>query len=746
MLNGASQKLYSNGKILSRGHHAYSSLLISLAILVFCVCLGASSSGAQVSVLTQHNDIGRTGQNTSETILNTSNVAPGSFGKLFSLPVTGQIYAQPLYVPGVSIGGVVHNVLVVATEADMVYAFDADSNTGSNSLPLWSASMVDIAHGAGTNETPLTESATIGCTDMQPQIGITATPVIDSVTQTVYVEAKSVVNTNQSYIHRLHALSLITGAEKAPGPVVIGATVAGTGDGSKNGSLSFDNLHQMARPGLLELNGAIYVAFASHCDFGPYHGWIFAYDTATFAQKSLLITTPNNGLGGFWMAGSGIAADANSNIFIASGNGDFDTTNVPATELGDTILKLATTNETLSLLDYFTPSGQSCLNSGDVDLGSGGVLLLPDQPGAFPHILVQAGKQGQIFVVNRDSPMTTTPQHYNPGNSCASVDPEIVGESSSGAVGGMWSMPAYWNNNLYFWGTGDVLKAFPLVAGVPSFTSPPNSVKIQFPGATPSVSSNGTDPTTGIVWAIDASKYGSPGPAPGPAVLHAINASAIGSELWNSSMDKTGHDQAGNAVKFSVPTIVNGKVYVGTSAEVDVYGLLGTVTQPPATPVISPTSETVSAPVHVSITDATTGATIYYTTNGTIPTTSSTLYKHTFAITATATVEAIAVANGVSSAVASAAYIINPAVQPPQFLPLPGSFTGSVTVAISDATSGAIIYYTTDGTKPVAGQGTTQQYTSSLTFTKSTQLRAIAVSGSQTSTLTAGGYHVKPGA
>lgn len=722
-----------------RKHRGVFYALVCLAALVVCA-LSTPSAMAQVSVLTQHNDIGRTGQNPSETILNTSNVVPGSFGKLFSLPVTGQIYAQPLYVPNVTINGAVHNVVIVATEADLVYAFDADS-TGP---ALWIANMVDSFHGGVMGEGPLTESLTIGCTDMQPQIGITATPVIDSTTQTIYVEAKSAVNTNQSYIHRLHALSLLTGAEKAPGPVVIGATVTGTGDGSNNGSLPFDNLHQMARPGLLELNGAIYVAFASHCDFGPYHGWIFAYDTATFTQKSLFITDPNGGLGGFWMGGSGIAADQNSNIFLASGNGDFNNTKTPI-EYGDSIIKLSTTNSVLSPIDYFTPSNQSCLDGSDADLGSGGVLLLPNQPGSFPHILVQSGKQGRIYVVNRDVPMTTTPAHYNSQPNCQTSDPEIIEASNSGAVGGMWSMPAYWNNTIYFWGSGDVLKAFPLVVGLPSFSSPSNSVQIQFPGATPSISSNGTDPTTGIVWAIDSSKYGSPGPAPGPAVLHAINASAIGSELWNSSMDKTGHDQAGNAVKFSVPTIANGKVYVGTSAEVDVYGLLASGTQP-ATPVISPASETASAPVHVSITDATAGATIYYTTNGTVPTTSSTIYKHAFGIAATATVEAIAVANGESSSVASASYTINPAVAPPQFLPLPGTFTGSVTVAISDATSGALIYYTTDGTKPVAGQGTTQQYTGSLTFTKTTQLRAIAVSGSQTSTMTAGAYHVKPGA
>ncbi len=720
---------------------ALGTSLKGITLWMLCACLTALASSAQTSVLTQHNDIGRTGQNTNETILTTSNVNVNQFSKLFALPVTGQVYAQPLYVPNVSIAGGTHNVVIVATEADMVYAFDADSNTGSNASALWQANLVSTLSGAGSNETPLNTSTTIGCTDLQPQIGISSTPVIDTASSTIYVEAKS---TNGSiYIHRLHALSLTTGAEKSPGPVVITATVKGTGDGSSNGSLTFDSLHQHNRPGLLELNGAIYVAFASHCDYGPYHGWIFAYDEATFTQKSLLITTPNGGLGGFWMAGSGVAADANSNIYIASGNGDFDTTNVPATELGDTILKLGTTNEDLTLLDYFTPSDQSCLDSNDEDLGSGGVLLLPDQPGAYPHILVQAGKEGKIYVVNRDQ-MTSGNTHYNPVANCASTDPEILEESASGAIGGMWSMPAYWNNTLYFWGSGDVLKSIPLVNGLPNFNNvTTNSISIGFPGATPSISSNGTESGTAILWAIDGSRYGPPGPAHAQSVLHAIDAAAIGSELWNSSQASNGRDKAGDAVKFSVPTIANGKVYVGTSTEVDVYGLLSEGTQPPPAPVISPASKSVTSPVRVTI-SAVTGATIYYTTNGATPTTSSTVYTTPFDVSTTTTVEAIAVLNGLSSSVASATYTFGSKVAPPQFSPLGGTYTSSVTVTITAAT-GATIYYTTDGTAPSPGKGTTKQYGGPLTFTKSTLLRAIAVSGTQQSSGAAASYRIKPG-
>jgi hypothetical protein len=747
MLNSATREGYRSIRTSNKINRAGIFPLIGFAVLAFCAFFAAAPSWGQTtpSVLMQHNDIERTGQNTSETILNTTNVTVNQFGKLFALPVTGQVYAQPLYVPGVNIGGVVHNVVIVATEADLVYAFDADSNTGANAKPLWMASMVDAAHGAGPNEGPLTESVTIGCTDLQPQIGITSTPVIDPTTHTIYVEAKSVVSTNVTYIHRLHALSIINGAEVAPGPVVITATVAGTGDGSSNGSLTFDPLHQMNRPGLLELGGAIYVAFASHCDYGPYHGWIFAYDTGSFTRKSLMITDPNGGLGGFWMAGSGVAADETSNIFIASGNGDFNMTSTPI-EYGDSIIKLGTTNENLSVLDYFTPSDQSCLDNNDEDLGSGGLLILPDEPGTFPHILVQSGKEGKIYVVNRDM-MTTGNTHYNNLPNCQSSDPEIIEESASGAIGGMWAMPAYWNNNLYFWGSGDVLKSIPVSSGLPDFTHiTPNSTNIGFPGSTPSVSSSGTTPGTAILWSLDNSKYGSPGPKPGPAILYAFDATAIGSELWNSTQACNSRDQAGNAVKFAVPTIANGKVYIGTSTEVDVYGLLanGSCTNPPATPVINPGSETFSSPLHVSITDTTTGETIYYTTNNTTPTTSSTVYSHAFAISKTSTVQAIAVAGGLTSGTASATYTFSPSVAAPTFSPAPGTYSGSVTVTISETTPGALVYYTTDGSRPQPGQGTTQQYLNPLKFTaKSTALRAIAVNGAQSSSLVAGAYHVK---
>ena len=691
--------------------------------VVFIMLVAVPTFG-QTSVLTQHNDNARTGQNTSETILTTANVNTSQFGKLFTLPVDGQVYAQPLYVPGVTINGGVHNVVIIATENDSVYAYDADS---SSAALLWKtkASLVDAAHGAGANETALETATTTGCSDMQPQVGITSTPVIDPTSKTIYVEAKSTNGTN--YFHRLHALDLLTGNEKTPGPVVITATVSGTGDGSLNGQISFDNLHQLNRPGLLLLNSTIYIGYASHCDGGPYHGWLFAYDAATFTQKSVYMTTPNGGLGGFWMTGDGVAADASGNIFIPSGNGTFDNTQVPV-ETGDTILKLGTANQILTLLDYFTPEEQLSLENTDTDLGSGGVLLLPDQPGSFPHILVQAGKEGRIYVVNRDQ-MTTNNSHYCSG--CPN-DPEIIEESGIPAVGaggfGMFNSPVYWNNTLYFWGVTDVMKSIPITNGLPDFTHVTRgSIGTDFPGAGISVSSNGTTAGSAIVWAIDSSQYGSPGPGPGPAILYAFDATNIPTVLYSSAQNAA-RDAAGNAVKFTVPTVANGKVYVGTSTEVDAYGLLGAALPTAATPVINPASETVTSPIQVTITDSTSGAGIYYTTDGSTPSpTHGTLYSSGFTLTSSATVKAIAAAtNFQNSVVASTSYTINsvPIAATPLITPAFESVSSPIVVTITDSTSGAIIYYTTDNSTPSPTHGT--QYTSPFTLTSSTIVQAMA--------------------
>jgi hypothetical protein len=547
-----------------RNHAALAPCSRNAAALVLFL-LSALTSAAQTSVLTYHYDNSRTGQDTNETTLTLSNVNTNQFGKLFSQPVDGYLYAQPLYVPNLAIPGKgTHNVVFVATEGDSVYAFDADNNSGSNASPLWRASLLDTAHGAAAGARTVDSSIDIGCGDLIPQIGITSTPVIDFGTGTMYVEAKS--KENGAFVHRLHALDITTGAEKSPGPVVINAAVKGRGDGSSNDSLPFDSLHQNNRPGLLLVNGNIYIGFASHCDFGPYHGWVFAYEAATFSQKGVFVSTPDGGLGGFWMSGAGLAADTNGNIFAATGNGTFDAGHIPATQFGDTILKLALSGGKLSVVDYFTPFNQGRLNLFDIDLGSGGVLLLPDQPGTHPHLLLQAGKEGRIYLVDRDQ-MTAGNLHFCRTCATGRKDTQIVQEIPN-ALGGMWSMPAYWNGSVYFWGSGDVLKAYSLTNGMLSVSPSSTSTdSYGFPGAIPTISANGN--TNGIVWSLKTDAYNSNG----SSVLRAHNAGNVADMLYSSDQN-SGRDDPAGAVKFSVPTVMNGKVYVGAAGRLSVYGLL----------------------------------------------------------------------------------------------------------------------------------------------------------------------------
>jgi hypothetical protein len=562
-------------------------------LLAGSIVAAATTCAAQTSVLTQHNDNSRTGLNPNETILTTSNVNVNQFGKLFSLPVDGQVYAQPLYVPNVTFpGNVIHNVLIVATENDSVYAFDADSNKGANAAPLWKASLIDQQHGAAAGETPINNSAVItGCNAISPQIGITGTPVIDMATPptpTIYVLAKSI--NGSIYTDRLHALDITTGNEKPQGPVAITATVTGTGDLSANGTLSFDPQYQFNRAALLLLNGNVYIPYASVC-YGTFHGWIFSYDESSFAPKSSFATTPNGLRGGIWLSGGGMAADSNGYVYAVTGDGTFDTT-VPIADFGDSILKLSTNSAEgkgyLVLSDYFTPYDQANLLTNDIDLGAGAALLLPDQQsGTHPHLLVQAGKEGRIYLVDRDQ-LTSNPsspgqpEHYCSG--CTS-DPQVVQESPTD-IGGIWGMPAFWNNNVYFWGNKDVLKSIPLSGGLLDYTHvTAGTLTSGYPPPIPTVSSDGTLAGTAILWAIDASAAG----AAGPAVLYAYDASNLSNLLWTSSQASNSRDRAGNAVKFATPTIVNGKVYIGASSEVDVYGLLPATTVPNAVLTITKT-------------------------------------------------------------------------------------------------------------------------------------------------------------
>jgi LysM repeat protein len=687
---------------------------------------------AQVSVTTWRNDIARTGQNLNETILNPTNVNPAQFGKLFSQAVDGYVYAQPLYLPNVTIGGQSHNVVFVATENDSVYAFDADSNGGSNASPLWFASMLTAAHGAAAGATP-PSSTNIG-TDIIPQLGITGTPVIDPVSGTLYVV--SFTEEGSGFFLRLHALDVTSGAEKYGGPVVITATVPGTGNGSTGGTLTLDPEWANQRAGLLLLNGIVYIAFASHGDNGPWHGWLLGYNEQTLQQTGAFCTSPNGVGGGVWMGGAGLAADVidpvnhpYGRIFLATGNGDYTATTPYAAgmDFGDSILNLDLTNGVPTIQDDFTPMGQAQQDLWDMDQASGGVMLVPTQTtGSYPYLLAQTGKTGEVYLLNRQN----LGGYNTAGDQVVQELPYAVGNV------GVWSTPAYWNGTVYYWGQIDYLKAFPLVSGQLTGPTATSSEKYGYPGANPVVSANGN--TQGIIWSLETDGYMNSA----PSVLMAHNATNVSTTLYSSNTNLS-RDNPGLAVKFTVPTVVNGKVYVGTQNQLSVYGLLSGQ-QLTSEPVFSPGAESFSGSLAVSITDATPGATIYYTLDGTTPTVASLVYTSPIALTATTTIQAMASAPGyLQSGITSGTYVNSTQVSTPTFSPGSSTSTQSISVTISDSTAGATIYYTTDGSTPTTSS---TQYTGAITVSATETLNAIAVaSGFTNSDMATATYTIDTG-
>jgi fibronectin type 3 domain-containing protein len=540
------------------------------------------------SVLTYHNDNVSSGANLNETLLTPGNVNSTNFGKLFKTPLDGQVYAQPLYVAGVNITSGpsrgIHNVTYVATEHDSLYAIDADSGQ-----VLWQDSFINP--GAGVTTVP---NGDVASTDLTPEIGITGTPVIDSSTNTLYLDAKTkeVHGGNHHYVHRLHAIDISSGAEKLGGPVTIADTifngggysyvsgpfVFGSGDGSSGGKVNFNALRQAQRPGLTLANGNVYIAYASHGDIGPYHGWVLSYNAQTLQLDGVFNTTPNGGLGGIWGSGARVAVDPQGNLYFMTGNGTFDTglngTGLPGGgDYGDSFIKLAVDPSTnpnnqnvngwgLKVVDYFTPFDQARLSAGDIDQGSGGVMLLPDSAGsaAHPHLLIGAGKEGRVYLIDRD----------NMGHYSGSTD-HVVQHNT--VLGGSYGTPALFNGEFYYFGGGRQSgRAFTVSNG--KFVSSPAS---QTPdvfgsqGATGSISANGA--VNGVLWGLDRLSN----------ELRAYDASNLGNELYTSDQAANGRDQIGSVVKFSVPTIVNGRVYVGTSSGLVTYGLLSAnVYLPPA--------------------------------------------------------------------------------------------------------------------------------------------------------------------
>jgi hypothetical protein len=539
-----------------------------------------------VDVTTYHNDAGSTGANLNETTLTPTNVNSATFGKLYSTSVDGQIYGQPLVKTGVTItvgpNQGVHDVVYVATENDSLYALDAH-----NGAILWQDSFINPA--AGVVPVPSTDLAS---GDITPEVGITATPVIDPSSSTIYVcvNTRETVNGAYHYVYRLHALDLGSGAEKFGGPATMadtiyngsrftyisGPSVAGTGVGSVNGVVSFNAVRELNRVALTLANGSVYVAFGSHGDNDPFHGWVLGYSASTLQPTAVFNTTPNGEGGGIWDSGGKLAVDPQGNLYFETGNGDFDSTLNAAgrpvyADYGDTFLKLAPDSSTssnpnpngwgLAVSDYFTPFNQAALNVGDTDVGSAAALLLPASAGsaAHPNLLLGSAKEGRIYLIDS---ATGKMGGYSP------TTDNIVQEAPT-ALSSTYGTGAYYNGAFYYIPASSPAKEFSIANGV--FSSSPiaqSSDTFGWPGDTPSISANGN--VNGIVWAIDK----------GTNQLRAYNAINL-AEIYTSAQAGT-RDALGTAIKFSLPTIANGMVYAGTANALDIYGLLTPVTTAPA--------------------------------------------------------------------------------------------------------------------------------------------------------------------
>lgn len=503
-------------------------------------------------VVTYHFDNARTGLNPNETILTPANVNASTFGKLNLLAVDGKVDAEPLYLSAVDIQGQTHNVLYVVTEHDSVYAFDADSGA-----QLWKVS----ALGSGEST-----SGDHGCNQISPEIGITSTPVIDrrqGPNGAIFIVAMT-LDSSGAYHQRIHALDVTTGAEITGSPTEITGSYPGTGDNSSGGNVLFAPGQYAERVGLLLMNQTLYLGWTSHCDFRPYTGWVMAYSETNLKQTAILDLTPNGSEGSIWMSGAGLAGDTSGNIYFLDANGTLDptlnSTGFPINaDYGNAIVKLSTANNSLKVADYFEPYNSIAESNADADLGSGGALLLPDltdSNGVVHHLVVGAGKDKNIYIGNRDNL-----GKYNPANNNS-----LYQEISNALPGGAWSMPAYFNNTVYYGSVGDYLRAFSITdAKLGTTPSSKSANTFGYPGATPSISSNGT--SNGIVWSLDSST-GS------PAVLHAYDATNLAKELYNSAQASGGRDSFGTGNKFITPMIINGKVYVGTPNGVAVFGLL----------------------------------------------------------------------------------------------------------------------------------------------------------------------------
>jgi hypothetical protein len=515
---------------------------------------GGPPAPPETAVLTQKGDVARLGWSSHETVLDTSGVQPGRFGRRVSYPVDGQVYAQPLFVPGLAVRGARHNTVVVATERDTVYAFDADAR-GTVPPPLWRTSL--LAGGAR----PLSSRTDVSCDAIQPAVGVTGTPIIDPDTMTLYVVAAS--REGSRAVYRLHALDLATGHDRLP-PVVLQASVPGGGTGSAGGRQTFVPAREQQRMGLLLLHGVVYAAFASYCDRSPSAGWILGYRASDLGQAVVWDDTADGYLGGLWESGTGLSADDDGHIFVVSGNGSFDLDS-GGRDAGNSLLELEPAGGTLAVVDYFSPFNQACLNHHDQELGSSGLLLLR-QHGE----VVLTGKEGRVYVTAQGhlGGYRTVPDACN-HQERTDVDQVVQELPQNSLAGGVWGSPSYWSGDagelVYTAGIADHLKAWRVAGGrivTPPVSEAPES--LDYPGGVPVVSSSGGAAGTGIVWLLDQ--------AHGPA-LRAYDAAALGRELYSSQQNPK-RDGLGSYVKFSVPTVANGRVFVGTASALVVFGPL----------------------------------------------------------------------------------------------------------------------------------------------------------------------------
>ena len=621
----------------------HDSIRLTSLSLIAALSLATVAEG-QVNVLTYHNDNFRTGLNSQETALSPTTVSENTFGLLYRLPVDGAIVGEPLSVAGVPVKGMGNvDLIFVVTENNSVYAFNAGQSAATS--PVWHV-----------NLGPSVPNGDTGSGDIQPIVGISGTPVIRLTNSPgkgyIYLVAKTKETSdgNTVYVQRLHALNITNGDEMTNSPVVISATVAGTGDGSDgNGNLPFNSLIQHNRSALLYVNNGktnnIYIAWASHGDNGPFHGWVMAYDAISLKQVAVFNDTPNATAsendntpagGGIWQSGGGLSCDGNS-IFAATGNGVFD----PSTGAwGDAVLRLS---PGLSVLDYFAPSDEYTLDTTDGDLGASGAMVIPQDPVYNPskQIMVQTTKRGNLYLIDERNL-----GHYNPNQ-------DDVYEEINGAMGDLWGNPAYYNGTIFYGPASQPVCSFKVSDSqiTPASIQSTGGNSYGYPGPTPAVSSNGN--SGGIVWAVDSSAYeGSSNP--GPAQLWAYDASNLGSTLY-SSANSNGRDVMGTAVKFVTPLVEGGHVYVGTQSELDVFGL-GNFTTSPS---IETASGTYRDAVAVKISDIDPKAKIYYTLNGSEPTQASKTYTGPIEISKNATLRVRAFSAGASpSGVLAANYQI----------------------------------------------------------------------------------------